>query len=289
MVANFANKKKADGATVTYGAMRSVMRDHIYWPQEDANIYTSPCITAHVPTPFYVLIAITACREPVSIRIGDEVVHGSALAAPARERRLDAKGVRMVLVQLSPFNPAYRLFRRLQTVLKMDRERFARFDTQLEEAYCGQLSITGAQQLYRGIVEQIGHLLPSVPPLDTRVAEAMRLLLDNPRLPLEQLAAHCELSYDRMSHLFIDELGISIRSFQVWVKLQRALRAVRFGQSLIELAQVAGFSDAAHLSRVYKQVYGAPPSYFYYSGNVKLVASYAGDAHGHPHRSETAA
>ena len=125
-------------------------------------------------------------------------------------------------------------------------------------------------------------MLPTLPPLDSRVVEAMRLLMENPRLPLEELAAHSELSYDRMSHLFIDELGISIRSFQVWVKLRRALSGVRYGQSLIELAQIAGFSDAAHLSRVYKQVYGAPPSYFYYSGNVKLVASFAGDIPGTP-------
>jgi AraC-like DNA-binding protein len=51
---------------------------------------------------------------------------------------------------------------------------------------------------------------------------------------------------------------------------------------LVELAEIAGFSDAAHLSRVYKQVYGAPPSYFYFSGNVKLIASYAGEIPGKP-------
>ena len=99
---------------------------------------------------------------------------------------------------------------------------------------------------------------------------------------MEELASCNNLSYDRMSHLFADDLGISIRSFQVWVKLQRALLGIRHGQSLIELAELAGFSDAAHLSRVYKQVYGAPPSYFYFSGNVKLVASFAGGIPGAP-------
>jgi len=281
--------KGVDGEIAPYGAMRTVMSDHIYLPEEHASIYTSPCISALVSTPFDVLIAITACRQPLTLQVGSNIEHGSALAVAARARRMHAQGVRMVILQLGPFNPAYRLFRRLQTVLKIDREKFAHLDEHLEAAYCGRLSFDESQTLCRGVLDQITQLLPAVQPLDARVQETMRLLFDNPRLPLEQLAAHCGLSYDRMSHLFIDELGISIRSFQVWVKLRRALKGVRHGRSLVELAQIAGFSDAAHLSRVYKQVFGAPPSYFYYSGNVKLIASYAGEIPGTPRPSETAA
>jgi AraC family transcriptional regulator, arabinose operon regulatory protein len=266
-----------------------VMPDHCYVPDEVSQIYTSPCISAHVPTPFDVLIAFTACRQPFILQVGEHVAQGSALAAAARDRALHAKGVRLVILQITPFHPAYRLFRGLRTVLCMDREKYARFDTHFNEAYLGTLSLAGAQELSRGVVEQITQELPNAPPLDARVKEVMRLLFDNPRLPLDELAAHGGVSYDRMSHLFIDQLGISIRSFQVWVKLRRALTGIRIGQSLIELAERAGFSDAAHLSRVYKQVYGAPPSYFYYSGNVKLVASFAGPIPGMPEMKAPAA
>src|SRR5215831_17240642 len=271
------NHTKNQGeALPAYGAMRSVMCDYVYVVDPYSQIYTSPCISAQVATPFDVLIAITACRRPVTLQLGDNVAHGSALAAPARQRSLHAQGVHLAIVQINPFHPAYRLFRRLQAPLKIEREKFTRFDVQLDDAYRGQLALNGAQEVTRGVIEQVSRELPSLPPLDARVREVMRLLFDDPRLALEDLAAHSGISYDRMSHLFIDQLGISIRSFQVWVKLHRALTGIRIGQSLVELAQIAGFSDAAHLSRVYKQVYGAPPSYFYYSGNVKLAASFAG-------------
>ena len=280
---------KNNGETLpAYGAMRSVMSDHIYVVDPYSQIYTSPCISANVATPFDVLIAITACRQLITLQLGDNVAHGGALAAPARQRGLHAQGVHLAIVQINPFHPSYRLFRRLQAPLVLDREKFARFDVQLEDAYQGQLGLSGAQELCHGIIEQVVRELPNLPSLDARVCEVMRLLFDDPRLPLEELAAHGGISYDRMSHLFIDQLGISIRSFQVWVKLHRALTGVKYGQSLVQLAQIAGFSDAAHLSRVYKQVYGAPPSYFYYSGNLKLIASFAGLKQLEPTRAESA-
>jgi AraC family transcriptional regulator of arabinose operon len=269
-------EKFAEDSVPSYGAMRSTMPDHIYVTDPNAQIYTSPCIVAGVATPFDVLIAITACRQPVTLKVGDSLVRGSAVAAPARERFLDARGVRLSILQFGPFHPIYPLFRQLHGPLQLDRDRLSAFDRHLEAAYEGRLSLADSQELSNAVLAEIVNFLPKVAPLDRRVQEVMRLLFDDPRVPLEQLAAHNGLSYDRMSHLFIDELGISIRSFQVWVKLHRALTGIREGQSLIELAQIAGFSDAAHLSRVYKQVYGAPPSYFYYSGNVKLVASFAG-------------
>lgn len=282
MVANAASPDFPKATFPTYGAMRDQMCDHIYVTGEYSRIYTSPCISAHVPTPFDVMIAVTACRQSFNLQVEDDVARGSALVASARERTLDAKGVRLVTAQIGPFHPTYRLFRRLHTVLRMDREKFAHLDQTLEDAYYGRLSLVGAQDLCAKMIEQVTRELPVIPPLDARVQEVMHMLLEDPRLPLDELAAHSGVSYDRMSHLFIDELGISIRSFQVWVKLYRAIRGIRMGQSLIELAQRSGFSDAAHLSRVYKQVYGAPPSYFYFSGNVKLVASFAGPVPGMP-------
>lgn len=265
-----------------YGAMSKVMYDHVYVPAPNARIYTSPCIVARVTTPFDVLVGITACRRSMKIDAGGRVVEGNALVAGARERHFEARGLKLVCFQLDPFHPAYPLLRRHPCALQLDREVFAPLDAHLEAAYQGTLSLDDSKHLFNEVVAQLKRQLPPVPRVDPRVVNVMHMLYENPRLPVEVLASRNELSYDRMSHLFMDELGISIRSFQVWVKLHRSLLGVRYGQSLIELARVAGFSDAAHLSRVYKQVYGAPPSYFYFSGNVRLIASIAGDIPGAP-------
>jgi AraC family transcriptional regulator, arabinose operon regulatory protein len=272
-----------DGEGISpYGAMSDVMCDHVYIPSKNTQIYTSPCIVAKVSTPFDVFVGITACKQSFTVEAGRSTVTGSSLVAGARERSLTAKGVKLVIVQLDPFHPSYSLLRGHHSALRLDREVFAKFDGHIEAAYQGTLSLAGSQELCGEVVQQLHRQLPAVPALDLRVIKAMDLLFENPRASVEELATMNDLSYDRMSHLFIDELGISIRSLQVWVKLHRALIGIRHGQSLVELAEIAGFSDAAHLSRVYKQVYGAPPSYFYYSGNVKLVASYAGEIPGTP-------
>jgi AraC-like DNA-binding protein len=269
-------------ASPAYGAMRSVMGDHVYVPCEHAQIFTTPCINALVTTPFDVLVGITACRRPFLLSNRNSSVESAASAAGARERRIVGKGVKLVIVQLHPLHPVYRLFRRQHSVVQLDREQLSSCDAHLDAAYRGTLSLAGSQELCNEVVALLSRQLPAVPPLDERVKKTMQLLFADPRLHVEELAASNGLSYDRMSHLFMDDLGISIRSFQVWVKLRRALTGIRYGQSLIELAQLAGFSDAAHLSRVYKQVYGAPPSYFYYSENVKLVASFLGEIPGTP-------
>lgn len=260
----------------TYGAMRSTMSDHVYVPHMNASIYSSPCIVASVTTPFDVFMGITACRQSFSINSGGQTVEGNALVHGPRERFLHARGVKLICVQLDPFHPSYRLMRRQPVALSLDRDALTPFDDHLNAAYEGTLSLSDSQDLYNAALAELTRRMPALPELDRRVKNVMHLLYDNPRLAVEELASKNQLSYDRMSHLFMDELGISIRSFQVWVKLNRALNGVHYGVSLIELARKAGFSDAAHLSRVYKQVYGAPPSYFYFSGNVKLMASING-------------
>ena len=265
-----------------YGAMRSVMPDHIYVPAPNSQIYTSPCIVAHVSTPFDVMVALTACRKSFSICVNDVALTRNAMVVGSGARTLDASGAHLVLIQFNPLHPIYHLLRGQRRAVPLNREAFAPFDRELEGAYRGELTLPEAQALYQHTQEQLMLQLDAVPPIDPRVHQVMLWLYENPRLQVEELATRNHLSYDRMSHLFMDELGISIRSFQVWVKLFRAMSNLRYGQSIAQLSQVAGFSDAAHLSRVFKNVYGAPPSYFFFSGNVKLVASHTGPIPGTP-------
>lgn len=50
------------------------------------------------------------------------------------------------------------------------------------------------------------------------------------------------------------------RRYVLWLRLRRAVREVAAGANLTEAAVSAGFSDSAHLSRVFRATFGLPPS-----------------------------
>ncbi len=80
-------------------------------------------------------------------------------------------------------------------------------------------------------------------------------------ISLDEIASHCHLSPSRFLHLFKQETGITYRRAQLWNKLVKALPY--FGkQSLTEIAHQNGFSDSAHLSRVFKENFGFGPREF---------------------------
>ncbi|MCC8943556.1 helix-turn-helix transcriptional regulator [Bradyrhizobium sp. Arg62] len=79
-------------------------------------------------------------------------------------------------------------------------------------------------------------------------------------LPLAQLAAECQLSTSHFSRAFRQTTG---RAPYQWLLEQRIAKAKDLLQSsqlpLAELAQVCGFADQSHLTRVFKQRVGASP------------------------------
>jgi AraC-like DNA-binding protein len=78
---------------------------------------------------------------------------------------------------------------------------------------------------------------------------------------LKELAALLGLSYDRMSHLFSDAVGLPLRSYQLWQKAYNAAFLFESGRPLAEIAHATGFVDSAHLTRTWQNSYGINPSY----------------------------
>ena len=78
-------------------------------------------------------------------------------------------------------------------------------------------------------------------------------------LTLDELAAVANLSPGRLRHLFVGETGMTVRLYILWLRFQRAWELIGEGSSLSAAAHGAGFSDAAHLSRTSRRMFGAPP------------------------------
>ena len=105
--------------------------------------------------------------------------------------------------------------------------------------------------------------IPHLVPIDKRVAHAASWLTQHvPARPdLEKLAAACHLSEGRLIHLFTQESGISIRTYLLWIKMRKAAELFAQDMTVTEVAATIGFSDSAHLSRVFRTYFSAAPSF----------------------------
>ena len=61
-------------------------------------------------------------------------------------------------------------------------------------------------------------------------------------------------------HVFTESVGIPLRPYLLWLKLQRAATSIVNGVRLTEAAFEAGFADSAHMSRTFKRMFGMTPS-----------------------------
>jgi AraC-like DNA-binding protein len=77
---------------------------------------------------------------------------------------------------------------------------------------------------------------------------------------LEGLARAVGLSPSRLMHVFTSSVGIPLRPYLGWLRVQRAAIDIVSGNSLTDAAIAAGFSDAAHMSRTFRRMLGIPPS-----------------------------
>lgn len=98
--------------------------------------------------------------------------------------------------------------------------------------------------------------------LDARISDTLAWLseADDLNLSLGQIHLRSGLSESRFRHLFRDQVGLSVKNFLLWSKLQRAIQLLADDPSLTHAAHGAGFADSAHLSRTFKRTFGLSPS-----------------------------
>ncbi len=83
--------------------------------------------------------------------------------------------------------------------------------------------------------------------------------LDRRRTSLARLAEVAGLSPSRFMHVFTESLGIPLRPYLLWLRVQRAAGALASGRTATDAAHLAGFADAAHLTRTFRRMLGATP------------------------------
>lgn len=96
--------------------------------------------------------------------------------------------------------------------------------------------------------------------LDSRLSAVLKRLERNAWAPsIESCARDAGLSTSRLRTLAREQLGVSLSTWMLWRKLERAGRAVLAGESLAGAAALGGFSDQAHFSRTMRRMFGVTP------------------------------
>lgn len=190
----------------------------------------------------------------------------AVLVAPNVARKLNAERAGFYSLSLDPAHKACRYLH--AHVLK--RRRLLDLSAQLGSTEIKALSAAIEQPQdcaasFHLSEQLLLHFFPGIeaaPPIDPRVVSAAVWLREQlpTRVNMRHLGELCHLSAGRLTHLFSEELGVSIRSYLRWVKLCKAAELFGRNQSIADVAAVIGFADSAHLYRVFRTYFSVKPS-----------------------------
>ncbi len=80
-------------------------------------------------------------------------------------------------------------------------------------------------------------------------------------IDFEKLAANCNLSRSRFTHIFSDVFGVPPTQYQQNMRLEQACELLRFSKlSVSEIAHRCGFRDPLYFSRVFRKAKGISPT-----------------------------
>jgi AraC-like DNA-binding protein len=186
------------------------------------------------------------------------------LTAPDILHAVDASGIEMVLIFMDPESDAGATFRHaFQGPMRLidSSERAALMNGADPSVFVRD----GADKWSQSAARILGLPPPNGSrPVHPRVRKLLSLLRNGQfegEASLDVLAEAVGLSPSRLMHVFTESIGIPLRPYLSWLRLQRAAAAIVSGRaSLTEAAHEAGFADAAHMSRSFKRALGVAPS-----------------------------
>jgi AraC-like DNA-binding protein len=230
----------------------------------DSFIYTCASVRSHVCR-HSVTLACALGSEPLTVTVGGRRWVGQLVAMrPFSPREIDSGGQPVALIDLEPTHLRYNTFSRSASgpppVLLLDPDRFAGLIT-CARAFADR-TLDG-RRLQASVQLQVGSVADSIGPLrpvDPRVLSMMAAVRMDTGLSLAALGRHVGMSATQASRTFVEALGITVRQYSLAAKIQRAAMFFGSGRALTEIALASGFTDSAHLAKVWMRCYGASPS-----------------------------
>jgi AraC-like DNA-binding protein len=185
------------------------------------------------------------------------------LTSPDAPHAIDAEGIEILLVFLDPESDTAATFLgAFEEPIRLlsDKERGGL----VRDVVPRQILRFGSAEWVRKAARQLRLASPPLRrTLHPRIRQLLRVLRArgvDESTSLDALARAVGLSPSRLMHVFTESIGIPLRPYLGWLRVQRAAMSIVSGSSLTDAAHLAGFSDAAHMSRTFRRMLGTAPS-----------------------------
>lgn len=199
----------------------------------------------------------------------------AAIVAADEAHAYDGEGVLGAMLLIDPETREGRWLRQsmMQPIQAMLPDRMAGARAQVREFTDHPRDAEGTAEFVSSIVKCFGTGIMPTRALDERVSKAIDVVqeMDAKVVSLDAIASKVFLSPSRFAHLFSDEVGIPFRRYLLWRRLTRAMLVASRGATLSRAAHSAGFSDAAHFTRTFYQMFGIPPSLMLGQGEMYVI------------------
>lgn len=195
----------------------------------------------------------------------DWVSYPAAIITPDVPHAFDAPGTVVANILFEPESAAGRaLLRRFSEpgIFALPAAEAVMLAGPMAQLHATQPADTELVDQARAVIARLSGVATLAVTGDPRVATAIRYIrthLDEP-ITLADLAEASRLSPGRLRHLFVNETGVSMKSFILWERLNRALELGFGGASWTEAAHAANFADSAHLTRTCRRMFGLAPT-----------------------------
>lgn len=185
---------------------------------------------------------------------------GAALVRPDANHEVEAQDTMVLIafVESESDLGAALLERVREDITRINARDVARWRAALGEP--AAISASQVEAWVRGELLQ-GRKAPRMHPRVKRVLRHVRDQLGaEDALSLQNLAKIAGLSPSRFMHVFTESVGVPLRPYVLWLRLQRASGELMRGASVTDAAHSAGFADAAHMTRTFRRMLGTTPS-----------------------------
>lgn len=221
----------------------------------------------------YVLQVAVALGEPFYVSEdhgSSRVTRGVAIPSGKRHciRNASEAPAETLMLFLEPSSDFGRL---VQTRYGLEQGEIVEIDDVHLTALKGRLSNAapgGGEPLVREMVNALTDGAWRHRGIDRRVAFALDYIEHHlqEQDSLDRVAERLSLTSRYLRKLFEHEIGLSPQRYRQWCKLRKALGDVMHGDSFTDAAANAGFTDSAHFSRTFRDMFGAPPSSIFDAG-----------------------
>jgi len=234
------------------------------WPPVLATRGPGSLRTMHAHHAMHFVLALDGDLRVRTGRRGRWTTTSGVFTAPDSPHAVDSRGIEMLVIFFDPESD-------VGAALKPGLEGPARFITGAERAELVR-GVEDPQSFVGAGIDTWAHraaTILGIPPLQPRrfLHPGIRKLLARLKTvgleedtSLEQLAKEMDLSSGRLMHVFTESVGIPLRPYLAWLRVQRAACAILSGAALTEAAHAAGFADAPHMSRTFRSRLGITPS-----------------------------